>query len=163
MRGLVNLMGYVIVNEVQEHSVQTPFWQAIGVAQTLMHAGRVVVSLTARIEARHPIWVHGRAANVAPKTPAEPVELIDRWPLGHRVQNTGLQLRCDPLIGVDGQNPVTGGQRFGTTALDAKAIPVSAHFHPCTGGLDRKSTRLNSSHVAISYAVFCLKKKNTQN
>src|SRR5439155_10932003 len=28
---------------------------------------------------------------------------------------------------------------------------------------DRKSTRLNSSHVAISYAVFCLKKKNQQN
>src|SRR5437660_8853399 len=28
-------------------------------------------------------------------------------------------------------------------------------------GADRKSTRLNSSHVAISYAVFCLKKKNT--
>src|SRR5438874_10045720 len=27
---------------------------------------------------------------------------------------------------------------------------------------DRKSTRLNSSHVEISYAVFCLKKKNTQ-
>src|SRR5436305_7801054 len=27
-------------------------------------------------------------------------------------------------------------------------------------GLDRKSTRLNSSHVRISYAVFCLKKKN---
>src|SRR5437870_11379110 len=26
---------------------------------------------------------------------------------------------------------------------------------------DRKSTRLNSSHVAISYAVFCLKKKKT--
>src|SRR5699024_12668220 len=29
------------------------------------------------------------------------------------------------------------------------------------GDLDRKSTRLNSSHVSISYAVFCLKKKNT--
>src|SRR5438552_15615953 len=28
--------------------------------------------------------------------------------------------------------------------------------------LDRKSTRLNSSHQIISYAVFCLKKKNTQ-
>src|SRR5690606_41695149 len=27
------------------------------------------------------------------------------------------------------------------------------------GGVDRKSTRLNSSHVKISYAVFCLKKK----
>src|SRR5437868_10666307 len=30
-------------------------------------------------------------------------------------------------------------------------------------GLDRKSTRLNSSHVSISYAVFCLKKKKKQN
>src|SRR5690625_6096486 len=28
---------------------------------------------------------------------------------------------------------------------------------------DRKSTRLNSSHVAISYAVFCLKKKRKEN
>src|SRR5207245_7298890 len=28
---------------------------------------------------------------------------------------------------------------------------------------DRKSTRLNSSHGSISYAVFCLKKKNTNN
>src|SRR5690242_21532871 len=32
-----------------------------------------------------------------------------------------------------------------------------------SGALDRKSTRLNSSHMSISYAVFCLKKKNTKN
>src|SRR2546426_1606210 len=31
---------------------------------------------------------------------------------------------------------------------------------PRGGGGDRKSTRLNSSHLVISYAVFCLKKKN---
>src|SRR5690349_22561704 len=31
-----------------------------------------------------------------------------------------------------------------------------------TATQDRKSTRLNSSHVEISYAVFCLKKKKTQ-
>src|SRR5437868_11913783 len=31
--------------------------------------------------------------------------------------------------------------------------------HHSPGLLDRKSTRLNSSHVSISYAVFCLKKK----
>src|SRR5256885_8788144 len=30
------------------------------------------------------------------------------------------------------------------------------------GAADRKSTRLNSSHLVISYAVFCLKKKNKQ-
>src|SRR5690606_41311705 len=32
----------------------------------------------------------------------------------------------------------------------------------CLAPLDRKSTRLNSSHVKISYAVFCLKKKKIQ-
>src|SRR5207245_8154285 len=31
------------------------------------------------------------------------------------------------------------------------------------GGADRKSTRLNSSHGSISYAVFCLKKKKQEN
>src|SRR5437588_3543752 len=39
------------------------------------------------------------------------------------------------------------------------AVPVRA----ATGALDRKSTRLNSSHTVISYAVFCLKKKNRRN
>src|SRR5437868_15004721 len=36
-------------------------------------------------------------------------------------------------------------------AFEAEEVPV--------GAIDRKSTRLNSSHVSISYAVFCLKKK----
>src|SRR5438874_7727738 len=34
--------------------------------------------------------------------------------------------------------------------------------HPAVFARDRKSTRLNSSHVEISYAVFCLKKKKQQ-
>src|SRR5256885_1324102 len=34
-------------------------------------------------------------------------------------------------------------------------------LHPRRRGGDRKSTRLNSSHLVISYAVFCLKKKKT--
>src|SRR5437773_6609571 len=33
------------------------------------------------------------------------------------------------------------------------------HFQKKDIGADRKSTRLNSSHITISYAVFCLKKK----
>src|SRR3712207_7953814 len=37
-------------------------------------------------------------------------------------------------------------------------LPVDA-FNICLN-IDRKSTRLNSSHANISYAVFCLKKKN---
>src|SRR5438552_4395156 len=37
---------------------------------------------------------------------------------------------------------------------------VRAPVVVCTSRTDRKSTRLNSSHQIISYAVFCLKKKN---
>src|SRR5690242_21501251 len=41
----------------------------------------------------------------------------------------------------------------------AKSMPHLRHVRVCTV-VDRKSTRLNSSHMSISYAVFCLKKKN---
>src|SRR5690625_1072050 len=37
--------------------------------------------------------------------------------------------------------------------------PERGHILDANKEIDRKSTRLNSSHVAISYAVFCLKKK----
>src|SRR5439155_27115054 len=40
-----------------------------------------------------------------------------------------------------------------------RVLPNPVHAGPGFGRTDRKSTRLNSSHVAISYAVFCLKKK----
>src|SRR5437870_11319236 len=43
------------------------------------------------------------------------------------------------------------------------AMIVSSRRSPAPRGQDRKSTRLNSSHVATSYAVFCLKKKNRPN
>src|SRR5438874_8619025 len=53
---------------------------------------------------------------------------------------------------------LTGGaNRFS----DLNQLVISpAGNHP--QGRDRKSTRLNSSHVEISYAVFCLKKKKTK-
>src|SRR5690625_7003892 len=46
--------------------------------------------------------------------------------------------------------------------LFAAGKQAKRQFKQCTQTLDRKSTRLNSSHVAISYAVFCLKKKHHQ-
>src|SRR5438132_9907881 len=50
------------------------------------------------------------------------------------------------------------GQRAG--ANRGHASPARRRPHPAArGALDRKSTRLNSSHTVISYAVFCLKKK----
>src|SRR5438067_8718750 len=49
-----------------------------------------------------------------------------------------------------------GSAAFGGTCLNAGCIPSKALLESTE---DRKSTRLNSSHVSISYAVFCLKKK----
>src|SRR5690625_5673439 len=44
-------------------------------------------------------------------------------------------------------------------ALNMAGMPEVATAIKPIGDLDRKSTRLNSSHVDISYAVFCLKEK----
>src|SRR5690348_442654 len=43
--------------------------------------------------------------------------------------------------------------------MEDRLLPGDSETTP-EGELDRKSTRLNSSHPSISYAVFCLKKKN---
>src|SRR5690625_2950582 len=51
------------------------------------------------------------------------------------------------------------GKHIITTKQEHHAVLHTAQYLESIG-LDRKSTRLNSSHVAISYAVFCLKKKN---
>src|SRR5260221_11072828 len=45
------------------------------------------------------------------------------------------------------------------SARPAQGAQQHAFPHPLPGRRDRKSTRLNSSHTVISYAVFCLKKK----
>src|SRR5690349_166407 len=51
------------------------------------------------------------------------------------------------------------GRRRRRTAAPGGPQELAVHpFHRASPG-DRKSTRLNSSHVEISYAVFCLKKK----
>src|SRR5256885_7003871 len=50
------------------------------------------------------------------------------------------------------------GKQVWTSKLGKAGAPGMPSFDVQT---DRKSTRLNSSHLVISYAVFCLKKKNS--
>src|SRR5207249_10549372 len=55
--------------------------------------------------------------------------------------------------------------RAGNVVVQFQSTSAEGGFGSFLAGLpgdaDRKSTRLNSSHVSISYAVFCLKKKNS--
>src|SRR5690625_6956387 len=80
---------------------------------------------------------------------------------GHRLDRAGQRVAAeqqsrDPgeVAGLDGVRLVRGG------ALLTHQDHLGAGGDVQAGHEDRKSTRLNSSHVAISYAVFCLKKKN---
>src|SRR5258707_7337071 len=63
------------------------------------------------------------------------------------------------------RRPRIGGQRRFVarhrvdTGRDAREVPLRRGQREAAP--DRKSTRLNSSHANISYAVFCLKKKNS--
>src|SRR5438309_7089298 len=57
------------------------------------------------------------------------------------------------------QTPAQGGvEQVRRTVVRADAV-AALRIHNLVDRLDRKSTRLNSSHSSISYAVFCLKKK----
>src|SRR5438309_8509502 len=67
---------------------------------------------------------------------------------GHRGHDDGSEAQETRLI-----NGV-----FGTIAFLALGVDGEIDHEDCVL-LDRKSTRLNSSHSSISYAVFCLKKK----
>src|SRR2546427_3246948 len=63
--------------------------------------------------------------------------LFRSWRCGRRGEQKFLQLGCAAFV---------------------NSLVPCAHAQP-TDEIDRKSTRLNSSHSQISYAVFCLKKK----
>src|SRR5262245_65375631 len=49
---------------------------------------------------------------------------------------------------------------YATMMRERYGVNVRVTNNSWGDGVDRKSTRLNSSHLGISYAVFCLKKKN---
>src|SRR5207249_5570726 len=93
-----------------------------------------------------------------------PLSLHDALPIylfahgGHALDLEGFEESWD------GARIVDLAERVGRGLADAR-VGVVAHRlgqrRDRAWVLDRKSTRLNSSHVSISYAVFCLKKKKT--
>src|SRR5690348_18068999 len=80
------------------------------------------------------------------------LSLHDALPISVRTARRRHHLTQAQLAGLSGT-----GLRF-ISELERGKPSIS--LHKLVPVLDRKSTRLNSSHPSISYAVFCLKKKN---
>src|SRR5207302_7067636 len=109
-----------------------------------------------RVKARERITPHGDDATSAA-------------PSAHRSEDNKrgprcgpLSMRCLELRGPHGSvhmslpsPPNAARKPQSEMSSISKVLPQA----PTSVGVDRKSTRLNSSHVKISYAVFCLKKK----
>src|SRR3712207_7424011 len=76
--------------------------------------------------------------------------------LGQLLQPGALRRADRPAVGAGGRRALPPGR-----VRDLGHVPPDVPLRVARErGRDRKSTRLNSSHANISYAVFCLKKKN---
>src|SRR5438034_2266628 len=93
----------------------------------------------------------GRSVTHAPRVLIVFFLMIRRPPSSTLFPYTTL-FRSDPML-------ATGGSAVDAVSALKHAGAQRVRFLSLVAAPDRKSTRLNSSHTVISYAVFCLKKK----
>src|SRR5699024_12291279 len=107
----------------------------------------------------HPSHTHitllfSHAQSSLPSIPPAPTEIYSLSL--HDALPISLSMPADRSIRSSTSKP----QEKSLSSSSCAVISIStSSFSQLKGTLDRKSTRLNSSHVSISYAVFCLKKK----
>src|SRR3712207_8592237 len=76
----------------------------------------------------------------------------------HIIIATGSEAKMPPIAITDTQRVMTSTELLAIDHVPESLVIIGAGVI----GIDRKSTRLNSSHANISYAVFCLKKKKNK-
>src|SRR4051812_50200714 len=101
--------------------------------------------MRARAVVCRPLPLHPFFFNDTPTTEICTLSLHDALPIsGHDNRAAVMQL----------------AQVFDARVVDVAPASLVVEICASESKVDRKSTRLNSSHMSISYAVFCLKKKN---
>src|SRR5207245_10954198 len=105
--------------------------------------------------------LHSLSLTLLPRPPTSPLFPYTTLFRSHRNERREVTIPLDPVV------PLGLGQEREDDGLAALPHPRMLACAVLLGGLcvekapqDRKSTRLNSSHGSISYAVFCLKKKH---
>src|SRR5947207_1617569 len=120
-----------------------PLSKRRAIARGRIRLQRETLDLIARDRiAKGNVFATARIAGIqAAKQTAQLIPLCHTLPLG--------QVNIDIVASKDGAEVKCTAQTIAQTGVEMEALV----------GVDRKSTRLNSSHTVISYAVFCLKKK----
>src|SRR5436190_23307165 len=117
-----------------------------GMAANLQKAGHDLVVHDLRRAAAEPYLAAGAVWADSPRAVAEAAEVVfTSLPGPPEVEAVAL-----------GDSGLLSGMSRGKAYFD-----LSTNSPTMVRKIDRKSTRLNSSHTVISYAVFCLKKKTT--
>src|SRR2546427_5131387 len=127
-------------------------------AQHRLEIGPVLLAIEHR-NAIQEVWPGQQTASVKPRSSAP--GLIQ----GRKVQSAGRLERVDlsfqpeerSLALEQIEHRIKNGLRSSSRQAGAKGFPILLLPRDLVGFGDRKSTRLNSSHSQISYAVFCLK------
>src|SRR5690625_6655305 len=172
------------------HDIAIRAWQALRVRHlsiellvTVAAAGAIVIGeyweaaavtflfmLGAWLEGRTMRHTRGALKQLLDAAPSMATVLRDgeavEVPAGAVKLEETVLVKAGQRIPVDGE-VIEGSAAVNEAAISGEPIPAEkapgARVHAGTlAEKDRKSTRLNSSHVAISYAVFCLKKKNVR-
>src|SRR5690625_5680734 len=113
------------------------------------------------------------AIKVGWKIKIDKMEMLEY--LGHAHPDLKICIRMNPHVMAGGNRKISVGHIDSKFGISIHQMPLvhriiqnhdihveGLHMHTGSDILeDRKSTRLNSSHVAISYAGFCLKNKTT--
>src|SRR5258707_7528013 len=103
-------------------------------------------SILARLKRKGPLTINALAEAM----------VMDRTTLGRNI----LPLQRDGLITIKSAASDRRAKELRLTKAGEKRLQEAFEGWSQAQARDRKSTRLNSSHANISYAVFCLKKKN---
>src|SRR5205807_5860833 len=100
----------------------------------------------------------GNAAELASRIPVR--HFVDHGPYSVELQpNRSAAFLAYMAVRDKGRAMVAKpGDKIPVPGLDVEVVSSAGELIKVP--IDRKSTRLNSSHLVISYAVFCLKKKN---